>query len=100
MLKEYFASTTQTLKNSWREAELVSLLCCSGLFLQAADLVIQLSSAPKTKPSVADFGTVFTDHMLTVEWSAAEGWQAPLIKPLGNLSLHPACSSLHYGIQV
>ncbi|XP_068442207.1 branched-chain-amino-acid aminotransferase, cytosolic isoform X7 [Clinocottus analis] len=37
--------------------------------------------------------------MLTIEWSASEGWQAPLIKPFGNLSLHPACSSLHYAIQ-
>ncbi|XP_041833771.1 branched-chain-amino-acid aminotransferase, cytosolic [Melanotaenia boesemani] len=67
---------------------------------KAADLVIQLSSAPKAKPNVVDFGTVFTDHMLTIEWSAAEGWQAPLIGTFGNLSLHPACSSLHYGIQL
>uniref|UniRef100_UPI0037E76801 branched-chain-amino-acid aminotransferase, cytosolic isoform X6 n=1 Tax=Semicossyphus pulcher TaxID=241346 RepID=UPI0037E76801 len=37
--------------------------------------------------------------MLTIEWSATEGWQAPLIKPFGNMSLHPACSSLHYGVQ-
>ncbi|GAA6228185.1 branched-chain-amino-acid aminotransferase, cytosolic [Lates japonicus] len=67
---------------------------------KAADLVIQLSSSSKTKPDVLDFGTVFTDHMLTIEWSVTEGWQAPLIKPFGNLSLHPACSSLHYGIQL
>ncbi|XP_030575885.1 branched-chain-amino-acid aminotransferase, cytosolic [Archocentrus centrarchus] len=67
---------------------------------KAADLVIQLSPALKTKPHVADFGTVFTDHMLTVEWSVTEGWQAPLIRPFANLSLHPACSSLHYGIQL
>ncbi|XP_047431211.1 branched-chain-amino-acid aminotransferase, cytosolic [Mugil cephalus] len=67
---------------------------------RAADLVIELSSAPKPKPDVVDFGSVFTDHMLTIEWSVTEGWQAPLIRPFGNLSLHPACSSLHYGIQV
>ncbi|XP_070847719.1 branched-chain-amino-acid aminotransferase, cytosolic [Chaetodon trifascialis] len=67
---------------------------------KAADLVIQLTSTPKTKPEVFTFGTAFTDHMLTIEWSAAEGWQAPLIKPFGNLSFHPACSSLHYGIQL
>lgn len=69
-------------------------------FTQAADLVIQLSSTPKARTDVYSFGTVFTDHMLTIEWSEAEGWQAPLIKPFGNLSLHPACSSLHYGVQV
>uniref|UniRef100_A0A672HGV7 Branched-chain-amino-acid aminotransferase n=1 Tax=Salarias fasciatus TaxID=181472 RepID=A0A672HGV7_SALFA len=67
---------------------------------QAADLVVQLSPAPKSKPAEVDFGSVFTDHMLTVEWSLTEGWQAPLIRPFGNLSLHPACSSLHYGIQL
>ncbi|XP_006781175.1 branched-chain-amino-acid aminotransferase, cytosolic [Neolamprologus brichardi] len=68
--------------------------------LKAVDLVVQLSPALKTKPHVVDFGTVFTDHMLTVEWSVTEGWQAPFIKPFTNLSLHPACSSLHYGIQL
>ncbi|XP_008282699.1 branched-chain-amino-acid aminotransferase, cytosolic [Stegastes partitus] len=67
---------------------------------KAADLVIQLTSSPKTKPDIGDFGTVFTDHMLVIEWSLAEGWEAPLIRPFGNLSLHPACSSLHYGIQL
>ncbi|XP_070710350.1 branched-chain-amino-acid aminotransferase, cytosolic [Pempheris klunzingeri] len=68
---------------------------------KAADLVIQLSSSPNTKPcDVFSFGTVFTDHMLTIEWSVTEGWQAPLIKPFENLSVHPACSSLHYGVQL
>lgn len=69
-------------------------------FNQAADLVLQLTSTPSPKPDVSTFGSTFTDHMLTIEWGAAEGWQAPLIKPFGNLSLHPACSSLHYGVQV
>ncbi|TNN49728.1 Branched-chain-amino-acid aminotransferase, cytosolic [Liparis tanakae] len=64
---------------------------------KAADLVIELSSALKAKQDRPVFGNVFTDHMLTIEWSASEGWQAPLIKPFGNLTLHPACSSLHYG---
>ncbi|XP_036976775.1 branched-chain-amino-acid aminotransferase, cytosolic isoform X2 [Acanthopagrus latus] len=67
---------------------------------KAADLVLQLTSTPSPKPDVSTFGSTFTDHMLTIEWSAAEGWQAPLIKPFGNLSLHPACSSLHYGVQL
>uniref|UniRef100_A0A3Q4HWR9 Branched-chain-amino-acid aminotransferase n=1 Tax=Neolamprologus brichardi TaxID=32507 RepID=A0A3Q4HWR9_NEOBR len=92
--------TVQMLKlstrtGSWkREAEGVKTS------VGAVDLVVQLSPALKTKPHVVDFGTVFTDHMLTVEWSVTEGWQAPFIKPFTNLSLHPACSSLHYGIQL
>ncbi|XP_027128252.1 branched-chain-amino-acid aminotransferase, cytosolic [Larimichthys crocea] len=67
---------------------------------QAADLVIQLSSTPKAKPDVSNFRTVFTDHMLTIDWNAVDGWQAPLIKPFRNLSLHPSSSSLHYGVQL
>lgn len=78
--------------------EIIIILLC--VFNQAVDLAVQLSPALKTKPHAVDFGTVFTDHMLTVEWSVTEGWQAPFIRPFTNLSLHPACSSLHYGIQV
>ncbi|XP_076153434.1 branched-chain-amino-acid aminotransferase, cytosolic isoform X6 [Alosa pseudoharengus] len=37
--------------------------------------------------------------MLTVEWSYQGGWQRPRIQPFGNLSIHPACSALHYAIQ-
>ncbi|XP_051248487.1 branched-chain-amino-acid aminotransferase, cytosolic [Dicentrarchus labrax] len=67
---------------------------------KASDLVIQLSSSLKRKPDEFDYGAVFTDHMLTIEWSESEGWQAPVIKPFENLSLHPACSSLHYSVQL
>ncbi|XP_035797031.2 branched-chain-amino-acid aminotransferase, cytosolic isoform X2 [Amphiprion ocellaris] len=67
---------------------------------KAADLVIQLSSSLKTKPDVGEFGSVFTDHMLTIEWTATEGWKAPFIRPFGNLTLHPASTSLQNAIQL
>ena len=72
------------------------------LFIQAADLTVQLSSGRLTTTPAApkSFGAIFTDHMLTIEWSEGEGWGVPRIQPLGNLSMHPACTSLHYGIQV
>nr|XP_061805097.1 branched-chain-amino-acid aminotransferase, cytosolic-like isoform X2 [Nerophis lumbriciformis] len=38
--------------------------------------------------------------MLTVEWNADGGWEAPQIKPFQNLSLHPASSALHYSIEL
>ncbi|XP_077123314.1 branched-chain-amino-acid aminotransferase, cytosolic isoform X4 [Ranitomeya variabilis] len=38
--------------------------------------------------------------MLLVEWSAEKGWQRPTIKPLQNLSLHPACSVFNYAIEL
>ncbi|XP_029901289.1 branched-chain-amino-acid aminotransferase, cytosolic isoform X2 [Myripristis murdjan] len=69
---------------------------------KAADLDIQLSLTLKPKSDMSNlvFGSVFTDHMLTIQWSATEGWQAPHIKPFGNLSLHPACSCLHYSVEL
>ncbi|XP_057180640.1 branched-chain-amino-acid aminotransferase, cytosolic isoform X2 [Triplophysa rosa] len=69
---------------------------------KAADTVIQLADTHKPKPDLNDlvFGTVFTDHMLTIEWSLKDGWQKPHIQPFGNLSVHPACSCLHYAVQL
>lgn len=42
------------------------------------------------------FGQTFTDHMLQCKWSAARGWEPPVIKPYGDLSISPAASVLHY----
>ncbi|XP_063785436.1 branched-chain-amino-acid aminotransferase, cytosolic isoform X2 [Pseudophryne corroboree] len=69
---------------------------------KASDLTIERTTSPKEKPDPNKlvFGTVFTDHMFTVEWSVEKGWQQPTIKPFQNISMHPACSSLHYAIQL
>ncbi|XP_053575057.1 branched-chain-amino-acid aminotransferase, cytosolic [Bombina bombina] len=69
---------------------------------KASDLIIErvTSSKEKPDPSKLVFGTVFTDHMLCIEWSLEKGWQKPNIKPFQNLSLHPACSALHYAIEL
>ncbi|XP_034984170.1 branched-chain-amino-acid aminotransferase, cytosolic isoform X3 [Zootoca vivipara] len=68
---------------------------------KAADLIITPSATFKEKPDPNGlvFGTVFTDNMLFVEWSLASGWEKPHIKPLENLSLHPAISALHYAVE-
>jgi branched-chain amino acid aminotransferase len=42
------------------------------------------------------FGTHFTDHMFTVEWTPAEGWHDARITPYGPLTLDPATAVLHY----
>lgn len=70
--------------------------------LQAKDLIITPATILKEKPdpNTLVFGTVFTDHMLTVEWSSEFGWEKPHIKPLQNLSLHPGSSALHYAVEV
>uniref|UniRef100_A0A8C1BMN6 Branched-chain-amino-acid aminotransferase n=1 Tax=Cyprinus carpio carpio TaxID=630221 RepID=A0A8C1BMN6_CYPCA len=68
----------------------------------AADLTIERNPVlkPKPEPSTLVFGKQFSDHMLTISWSAAGGWEAPQIKPFQNLSLHPASSALHYSIEL
>lgn len=44
------------------------------------------------------FGDVFTDHMVTMRWTAEMGWQATEIGPLTPMSFHPpATMALHYG---
>ncbi|XP_041059449.1 branched-chain-amino-acid aminotransferase, cytosolic [Carcharodon carcharias] len=69
---------------------------------KAADLDIELvqTSAEKPDPNQLVFGTVFSDHMLMIHWTAARGWERPQIKPLQNLSLHPAVSALHYSVEL
>jgi len=45
------------------------------------------------------FGQTISDHMLMVEWDAKKQWGAPKIVPHQNLSISPAASCLHYGLQ-
>lgn len=44
------------------------------------------------------FGASFTDHMFLVEHIDGKGWCQPVIKPFGNISMHPAAQTLHYGV--
>lgn len=43
------------------------------------------------------FGRVFTDHMVTVRWTAGRGWHDARLEPYGPLQLDPANMALHYG---
>ena len=43
-----------------------------------------------------EFGKLFADHMLSVEFIGGE-WQQPRIVPYGPLAVSPANSALHYG---
>lgn len=64
-------------------------------------LVVEPAKTLKPKPDVNSlvFGAEFTDHMLSVEWNADRGWSEPKIAPYQNLSLAPACSVFHYGLE-
>lgn len=44
-------------------------------------------------------GLTGTDHMLTIEWTAAKGWSPARIIPYQNLSLDPATCVFHYAFE-
>ena len=42
------------------------------------------------------FGQLFTDHMITLRWSADQGWHDGRLEPYGPFSLDPATAVFHY----
>ena len=46
------------------------------------------------------FGRVFTDHMITLRWTAERGWHEGRLEPYGPLRLEPATSVFHYAQEV
>ncbi|MEO9325008.1 branched-chain amino acid aminotransferase [Nocardioides sp. C4-1] len=70
------------------------------------DFSTTLTEAPTSDERLAEilaspgFGTHFTDHMLTIEWTPAEGWHAARIEPYAPLSVDPASAVLHYAQEI
>ncbi len=64
------------------------------------------TSAPTTDDDLArilaepGFGTHFTDHMLTVEWTPSTGWTGARVTPYAPLTLDPATAVLHYAQEI
>src|SRR3954463_1312520 len=46
------------------------------------------------------FGTYFSDHMFTAEWTPAAGWHGARGAPYGPLTLDPATAGLHYAQEI
>ena len=67
-----------------------------ALEIQVAD---KASLKPKLPKEDLIFGKTFTDHILEIDWDSTNGWSAPQIIPFDDLEIHPAASSLHYGLQ-
>ncbi len=69
-------------------------------------MTIEITTTPSANPRpeaevaeiLADpgFGTHFTDHMFTVEWTPDRGWHAARVTAYGPLTLDPATAVLHY----
>ncbi len=47
-------------------------------------------------PENLGFGLIYTDHVFEMDYDPAKGWHNPTIKPLENLSIHPATMFIHY----
>jgi len=66
------------------------------------DISIVPAANPRTDAQVSEiladpgFGTSFTDHMFTVEWTPEKGWHDARITAYGPLTLDPATAVLHY----
>jgi len=63
---------------------------------------IRPSSSPRPDAERAEvlrapgFGQVFTDHMITLRWTAERGWHDGRLEPYGPFTLDPATSVFHY----
>lgn len=66
------------------------------------EIKITKTTAPKAKPDPQklDFGKIFTDHMLVMDYTAGTGWHDARIVPFGRIELHPAATVLHYGSEI
>lgn len=62
-------------------------------------LSIQITENPRPKPQPGaplGFGTIFSDHMMIMEYDKGIGWHDARIVPFGNISMSPASTCLHY----
>src|SRR3954464_7513158 len=70
------------------------------------EITTTASDSPRSESEVAEilanpgFGTYFTDHMFTVEWTPDEGWHDARLTPYGPLTLDPATAVLHYAQEI
>ena len=65
---------------------------------------------PHPAPAAADvraavlanpgFGTRFTDHMITIDWTEGQGWHDATVAPYGPIALDPAAAVLHYAQEI
>ncbi len=63
------------------------------------NIAVEKAAQLKEKPLDSDltFGTIFTDHMFTMDYEAPEGWKNPRIEPYQPLVLDPSTLVFHYG---
>ncbi|PYH83494.1 branched-chain-amino-acid aminotransferase [Aspergillus uvarum CBS 121591] len=96
------ASQNSALSQVWKRCFSATPTAASRLAgLDPSKLTVTKTSTPKELTAAKDlvFGKTFTDHMLSIEWTAADGWHTPQIVPYQNLSLDPSACVLHYAFE-
>ncbi|HLR64637.1 MAG TPA: branched-chain amino acid aminotransferase [Pseudogracilibacillus sp.] len=60
---------------------------------------VQLTEHKKEKPNSNHlvFGTMFTDHMFSMDYIEGQGWINPRIEPYAPIQMDPSATILHYG---
>jgi branched-chain amino acid aminotransferase len=46
------------------------------------------------------FGRIFTDHMVTIDWTEGLGWHGAQLRPYGPFSMDPATAVFHYAQEI
>ncbi|MFT4009364.1 MAG: branched-chain amino acid aminotransferase [Nocardioidaceae bacterium] len=70
------------------------------------DIAVSLRPDPTSEERLAEvlanpgFGSNFTDHMLSVEWTPEQGWHDARIGAYGPISMDPATAVLHYAQEI
>lgn len=69
--------------------------------LSSKSIKVSITKTPKPLTPLKDlvFGRTFSDHMLTIEWTATKGWGRPHIQPYGKIALEPSATVFHYGME-
>ncbi|KUJ20776.1 branched-chain-amino-acid aminotransferase [Mollisia scopiformis] len=99
-----FKQSPSRLLATCMRAYSIEATSASTIKLQDIDpskLSITKTKTPKelVPPNELVFGRTFTDHMLSLEWTAADGWLPARITPYQNLSLDPASCVFHYAFE-
>ena len=66
------------------------------------NITVTQNTHPGTLPPADQlgFGSIFTDHMFLMDYSADQGWHDARIVLYGPITLSPAASVFHYGTEV
>ena len=52
------------------------------------------------KIAAGGFGKYYTDNMVTIDWSEADGWSDANLNAYGPITLDPATAVFHYGQEI